>query len=321
MTKAAVKERPASPSLFAEMKEAPAPKKPDETKPKSKTSKPKASTSTALTTERVAAPAKRAEPTSLLAVIMNAVSDPRCDTGKMRELLAMQREIDQEEARRAFVSDFMALTDDLPSVSADRAIVIRKKDPRTGERTGAVEQSTPYATFNAMMRVLKKPLKTHGFSLSYSTEPGADGRMNVIVYLDHIRGHQRKTIFPLPADTTGSKNNNQGWGSAQAYGMRYGTRALLNIITSAPEDADTDGTVVAQVEGGGDVKELDAPKKLPADDVKNLKEKMRAAGITAAQFCEKYGLQDVGDLPPAKYDDAVAAIENHVRLKNEAKKK
>lgn len=314
MTKATVKERPASPSLFAEMKEAPAPKKVDETKPKPKAAKPKPATSTALTTERVVrAPAKRAEPTSLLAVIMNAVSDPRCDTGKMRELLAMQREIDQEEARRAFVSDFMALTDDLPSVSADRAIVIRKKDPRTGERTGAIEQSTPYATFNAMMRVLKQPLKRHGFSLSYSTEPGADGRMNVIVYLDHVRGHQRKTIFPLPAETSGSKNNVQGWGSAQSYGMRYGTRALLNIITSAPEDADTDGTLVAQVEGGGDLKELDAPKKLSADDVKTLKEKINLAKLPLAKFYEKYKIKDVGDLPPNLYDDAVTSIENYAR--------
>jgi len=313
MTKAAIKEREPTLELGLET-----PTKKGElatTRPPKSKAKPK-STAVATATPGKAFPAPaRAEPKSLLSVILEAVSDPRCDTGKMRELLAMQREIDQEEARRAFVSDFMALTDDLPSVSADRAIVIRKKDPRTGERTGAIEQSTPYATFNAMMRVLKKPLKTHGFSLSYSTEPGADGRMNVIVYLDHVRGHQRKTIFPLPAETSGSKNNVQGWGSAQSYGMRYGTRALLNIITSAPEDADTDGHFVAQVDGGGDVKELSAPKKLPAGDVQNIKDKMKAAGITPAQFYQRYSVDNVGDIPPEKYDQVIKDIENHVAQK------
>ena len=319
MNKTVVKDRVAEPALFAEMKDVTPAKKGDGKKADKKPD-PKAKTTAIATTTAAKSPAKRAEPTSLLAIIMNAVSDPRCDTGKMRELLAMQREIDQEEARRAFVSDFMALTDDLPTVSADRTIEIREKDRTTGERTGKLLQSTPYATFNAMMRMLKGPLKRHGFSLSYSTEPGADQRLNVIVYLDHRRGHQRKTIFPLPAETSGSKNNVQGWGSAQSYGMRYGTRALLNIITSAPEDADTDGSVVAQVETGGDVKELNAPTKLSADDVKNLKEKTKAAGITPEQFCEKYKLKDIGDLPPSRYDEAVTAIENHVKIKNQAKK-
>ena len=306
MTKTITKDRTAEPALFDAPQAEPA-----------KPAKGKKAATTAVATRDPATPpppakARAAEPTSLLAVIMNAVSDPRCDTGKMRELLAMQREIDQEEARRAFVIDFMALTSDLPTVSADRSIEIRAKDA-SGERNGKLLQSTPYATFNAMMRMLKKPLKDHGFSLSYSTEPGADQRLNVTVYLDHVRGHQRKTIFPLPAETSGSKNNVQGWGSAQSYGMRYGTRALLNIITSAPEDADTDGRFIAQTDAGP-MKEIGGDHdRLSADDVRTIKEKMKLAKITPEQFCKKYSIKDVGDLPPRLYDEAVSAIEAWVK--------
>src|SRR5579872_5832740 len=146
-------------------------------------------------------PQPPAAPRSFLEVIMRAVADPRCDTGKMRELLAMQKEINDEEARKAFIQDFMALTDDLPIITADRKIEIIKKgsDGQRIKGRDPVEQSTPYTSFNKMMDVLKRPLKANRFSLSYSTEPSADGtRLIVWVYLDHVLGHRRQTDFPLP---------------------------------------------------------------------------------------------------------------------------
>ncbi|OFX05673.1 MAG: hypothetical protein A3E78_03250 [Alphaproteobacteria bacterium RIFCSPHIGHO2_12_FULL_63_12] len=259
-------------------------------------------------------PQPPAAPRSFLEVIMRAVADPRCDTGKMRELLAMQKEINDEEARKAFTADFMALTDDLPAITADRTIEIRKKGP-DGERTGAIIQSTPYVTFNAMMNVLKRPLKIHGFSLSYATEPSADGtRLIVWVYLDHVRGHQRKTAFPLPAETSGSKNNVQGWGSAQSYGMRYGTRALLNIISRAPEDADTDGVVEPVKTVGEDEPKQTEKIGLTFDQSVALVGKIgkkEDGGVGIERFLEKYGIKAVIDLPPALYADACKACDDY----------
>lgn len=262
-------------------------------------------------------PQPPAAPRSFLEVIMQAVADPRCDTGKMRELLAMQKEINDEEARRAFTIDFMALTEDLPIITADRKIEILKKgsDGQRIKGRDPVEQSTPYTSFNKMMDVLKKPLKAHSFSLSYSTEPSADGtRLIVWVYLDHVRGHQRKSAFPLPAEVSGSKNNVQGWGSAQSYGMRYGTRALLNVISRAPEDADTDGDV-------DPVKTVDEaetkcvePTKLSLDQSIALIEKIgkpETGGVGLDRFLEKYGVKAVIDLPPGLYADACKACDDY----------
>jgi ERF superfamily protein len=270
--------------------------------------------STALAVHKPQLPAA---PRSFLEVIMRAVADPRCDTGKMRELLAMQKEIDAEEARKAFTFDFMALTDDLPIITADRKIEIIKKgsDGQRVKGRDPIEQSTPYTSFNKMMDVLKRPLKAHSFSLSYSTEPSADGtRLIVWVYLDHVRGHQRKTAFPLPAETSGSKNNVQGWGSAQSYGMRYGTRALLNIISQAPEDADTDG----RVEPVKTIDEVEAkqiePTKITLDQCTALVAKIgkpETGGVGLDKFLEKYGVKAVIDLPPGLYPDACKACDDY----------
>lgn len=321
MTKTATRER--EPGLDLGMKDVTPKKEPvkvPEPKPEKVKAAPKTKPSTAVAVHNPKAAAKAKAPVNFLAVIMQAVADPRCDTGKMRELLAMQKEIDAEEARRAFTVAYMALQDDLPTITPDRKIEIRAKDA-SGERTGRVLQSTPYVTFNAMMRVLKKPLKQHGFTLSYSTEPSADGRLIVTGYLDHVRGHQRVTKFPLPAETSGSKNNVQGWGSAQSYGMRYGTRALLNIISAAPEDADLDGITV---EGTAEITNQTAdkviPKKLSIDQTETLVALIKSSGVGLERFLEKYKLKAVIDLDPALLAEATKACNDYREATKQAKK-
>jgi hypothetical protein len=130
----------------------------------------------------------------------------------MRALLDMQKEIMADQAKRDFNAAFIALQADLSHVSIrqDGKIEVRKKDS-SGERTGAVQQATPYATFNNIMKAIRPLLVKHGFTLSFATEPMGE-RLLVKGLLEGY-GHERTTAFPLPAETSGSKNNVQGWGS------------------------------------------------------------------------------------------------------------
>lgn len=295
--------------------------------------KPKKS-STAIVVSRPSTVAKSdQQPTSVLAIIARAASDPKCDPGKMRELLQMQKEIDAEEARRAFTAAFLALTQDLPTITADKRIVIREKTS-TGQRDGRVIQSTPYASYNAILKVLKPILQKHGFTLSFSTEPSGD-RLLVRGYLDHVRGGQRTTAFPLPAETSGSKNNIQGWGSSQSYGMRYCTRALLNIISHAPEDADTDGAVPIPdksnrkpVDGAAEISaddidspEPQKPKSLSVEQSAELVSLINESGVGIERFLSKYMINAVIDLDPKHLEDAKTACRNYAKHAADAKKK
>ena len=263
------------------------------------------------------------QPTSagdLLSVIRAASLDPRCDVGKMRELLNMAKEMEADEGKKAFTRDFIALQAELPSISRDGKIEIREKDQRTGSReNGRVQQSTPYATYNAIDKVTKPILLAHGFALSFATEPAPDGRINVIAYLDHRMGHQRHTTFPLPAETSGSKNNVQGWGSAMSYGKRYGAIMLLNIVSHAPEDADTDGHEgrFANAKGGG-LAEVPAerPKISPAQR-EEIKLALEDARVSPENFCQHYGIDAVEDLPQDIFESAKVALREH-KAKREA---
>lgn len=262
----------------------------------------------------IAQPQVPAQQKNVLAIIADAASNPAVNPENMRMLLDMQKEIMAEQRRCDFNDAFLLMQSELPAIRQDRKIEIRKKDA-SGERTGAIQQSTPYATFPNIMKTIKPILRKYNFSLWFATEMLPEGRLLVRGFIDGY-GHQRSTAFPLPADTSGSKNNQQGWGSAQSYGKRYCTIALLNIISEAGEDADLDGNEPEKASG----KPAQATKVtgdgfpgdlITAAQIKTILELIADAGISEQNFCIKYGLAKTGDLPAELFDAAKKAIADH----------
>lgn len=309
MSKAAVKEREP-----ANLRAAPKPK--PAAKP---TGKPKP----AANAVAVRKPTPAAAPVNMLAVIARAAADPNCQPSKMRELLDMQKELAAEEARVAFIQAFGRMK--LPEIRTDGRIEIKEKVG--GVRSGPVQQSTPYATFQNIMRTVKPSLDANGFTLSFATEPTADGsRIIVHGFLDHERGHRRSTAFPLPAETSGSKNNAQGWGSAFSYGKRYCTIALLNLVSNAKEDADLDGATTAPATGELPAKQLDETvvdptKPINAEQIKAVNEAIAECGVPLATFCEKYGITKVAELPAVEFKNAKLACQKYAAANPKAKAK
>src|SRR3990167_2952951 len=84
--------------------------------------------------------------------------------------------------------------------------------------------------------------------------------------------------------------------------MRYGTRALLNIISRAPEDADTDGVVEPVKTVGEDEPKQTEKIGLTFDQSVALVGKIgkkEDGGVGIERFLEKYGIKAVIDIPPA----------------------
>lgn len=260
-----------------------------------------------------------AEPTNFLAVIARAAADPRTDTAKMQALVDMQKQIEDRESEKAYTRDFIALQDVLPVINRDGRIEIRDKDQQGG-RTGILRQSTPYSTYPNIMKVCKPLLRAHGFGFNSRIAPGAEGKILVRSKLRHVEHFWEESEFPLPAETSGSKNNVQGWGSSQQYGMRYNAIALLNIISEAPQDQDKNGYAgnFQNAKGGGFA---EAPANLPKVSTAQRDDLIRRitdAKISEANFTTKYGIQQIGFLPAELYDAAVKAIDHHVEQKRAA---
>lgn len=271
---------------------------------KQKASKPKPVHKAALPAkiEKLPPPA----PANMLAIIANAAASPSVDVTKMRELLAMQREIMAEEARMAFTASKIELQPDLPSIGRDGRIVI--------EKNGKVIQKTPYATFENMMKVVGPILNRYGFDFWTEPDIGEDGTPLIMRgHLDHVRGHGKTCRIPLPYETSGSKNNVQGIGSSLSYGRRYALINLCNIISHAVEDRDTDGNGPAK-----QIQEAE-PEAISMEQAQAIKAKMQECGVPDEKVCAHYGVNAVTEIPASKFNDVIRSCENYAKRAKEAK--
>ena len=101
---------------------------------------------------------------------------------------------------------------------------------------GPKREISKYAKWESIDAVIRPILGEHGFALSFRTER-TDTVLTVIAILRHDAGHSTETAGPpVPCDSSGGKNNIQGWGSAMSYGKRYAATAALNLITEGEDD-------------------------------------------------------------------------------------
>lgn len=242
----------------------------------------------------------------MLQVISQAVMDPRCDVDKMKALLDMQERIEERDSKKAFTVAFNALQAELPIIDRDGKIDHSAEGSSGVTKSGRKALQTKYATYPNLNRVVGPLLKKHGFTFSSSMDPDPSGAMVVVSTLEHVAGHSRTTHFRVTADATGGKNNQQGWGSSQQYGMRYNMIALLNIVTEAKEDADNDGFKPEEAR----LNEPVTPAQL-----KELVDLADKAGADKAKFCDVMGVQSMAEITQRRFDEAKTQLNRKLKKK------
>lgn len=167
---------------------------------------------------------------NMLDVIRQAVSDPRIDVMKMKELFALSREIERDAAVKSFRAAKARLCADLPQIGKDGRIV-------HGEKL-----ISRYARLEDIDQAIRPLLAREGFSFSFDSHP--DGQQ--IVYtaeLAHRDGHAETKSIRVAADNSGAKNAIQGVGSATTYARRYLIEMHLNLIERGKDDDGNGGNV------------------------------------------------------------------------------
>ena len=129
----------------------------------------------------------------------------------------------------------------------------------------------------------------------FEPDIGTDGRVIMRGHLDHVKGHGKTCAISLPLETSGNKNNVQGIGSSISYGKRYAAIALLNIVSHAPEDHDTDGAVTNEF--------------VSDEQIDKLRELIVESGADIPRFLTYMNVDKIDDIPAKKFGDAVAALQ------------
>jgi hypothetical protein len=238
-------------------------------------------------------PPALSETAAVLSLIERAARDPAVDIDKLERLLAMQKGMAETRAKVAFDAAMAEMQPQLPVIDRKGRIEVRKKDAQ-GERTGALQQSTPYALWEDINEAIRPILAAHGFSLTFRVGKTDAGLITVTGILAHREGHREADTITLQHDSTGSKNAVQAVGSSNSYGKRYTAINLLNITTRGQDD---------------DGKAAVGPDTITAAQAKEIADKCKevADGFDES-FCNYFGIEKIADLPAKEYQRALIAI-------------
>lgn len=189
----------------------------------------------------------------------------------LRELLKVQREWEENEARKAYAVALVGLKRDLPAV-------ITKDKTVSFETRGGSATTYQQVTLAHVLDEVTEALTQHGFALSWSSTT-REGRVFVTCKLMHSAGHCVETTLDAQPEQGGGKNAVQAIGSTITYLERYSALSLLGIATRDQDDADERKT------DAGDP----APGLAKVDVNRNLSAvgKLKKLGKSAEEACKQ----------------------------------
>lgn len=148
----------------------------------------------------------------------------------IKELRALQKEWEADEARKAYNAALSAFKADPPQLFKNKSVSYANKD---GKKT-----EYDHASLDQVANEIGKKLSPHGLSFRWNTEQQSGGMIRVTCVLMHSKGHSESIWLESGRDESGGKNNIQALGSTVTYLERY---TLLAITGMAVKDQDDDG--------------------------------------------------------------------------------
>lgn len=232
------------------------------------------------------------ETAALLSMIERAARDPSVDLDRMERLFQMRERMVADQSRVAYLRALADLQAEMPTIEKLGNINKNEKGA-DGKNTGQQVAMTKYAKWEDVVEGITPWLYKHGFSLSFRIAQPTPDRVIVTAVLGHREGHSENTAMGLPLDTSGAKNNVQGWGSSVSYGKRYTAFALLNISARGEDDdgkAAGAGELITDVQAG------------------KLKSLIVEANADIERFAAYMKVERIEDIPAARFAHAVAML-------------
>lgn len=155
------------------------------------------------------------------------------DPKMLAEFLAVQKDWEANEARKAYAQALVALKRDLPSIIGhDKVVDFSSSKGRT---------YYTHTSLAGVMEAVTGHLSNHGFSLNWV--PSTQGNtITVVCRLTHSGGHFEEATLSGPADAGSGRNALQAVASSITYLQRYSALALLGIATADMKEPEPQGT-------------------------------------------------------------------------------
>lgn len=152
---------------------------------------------------------------------------------EMRDVLALQREWEAGEAKKAYVSAMAEFKKNPPTIFKDKQVAFESK-------AGGAKTDYWHATLGNVAEAIIEGLAKVGISHSWKPERIAD-RIHVSCTLTHQAGHSESISLDGPLDNSGNKNSIQQMSSTTTYLSRYTLLMITGLAVKDEVMPDDDG--------------------------------------------------------------------------------
>lgn len=219
------------------------------------------------------------------------------DLAELKELMALKREVEAHEARKAFVEAMAQFKASPPEI---------KKDKHVEYTTDKGKTSYWHASIGGVVKAITAALAEVGISHRWETDQSSqDGRIKVTCTITHRMGHSESAWLMSSADKSGGKNDIQGIGSTITYLQRYTLLAVTGVATHDQPDDD-----------GRDSEKIEV---LNSNQVTEIKNRIKEYGLKTEAFLKWGKVDAIENVPAAHYQAWLNAIEETRQRKEEAK--
>lgn len=179
-----------------------------------------------------------ATPMSMLSIAVQRGMDP----ATIKDLLALQKEWEANEARKAFNEALAAARAEIPVIRKNKEVDFTSTKGRTNYR---------YEDLAEIARTIDPILAKHGLSYRFRTSSTPNEPVMVTCIVAHRSGHSEENTLAAGRDDSGNKNSIQAVGSTLTYLQRMTLKAALGLAASTDDDGRGGGTPQAEPDEAG----------------------------------------------------------------------
>lgn len=234
---------------------------------------------------------------SMLGAFDKAIKNANVDLERVRELLRLQKELRQENAKLEFNAA-------MARVQARIVPVVKNKYNK--------QTDSWYADLHEICNMVTPIYSSEGFSASFSTAYGtpeaplAEGWTRTVLTLAHVAGFEKQYAADYPIDNKGMKDDKpnktitHGIKSSRTYARNDLITMAFNI---AQKNADDDGNAAGRMERGGQV-EVISDEQYDA-----LVEALALKNLSAKWLASTMRVDELDRIPVDRYEIAINTIQ------------
>jgi len=215
------------------------------------------------------------------------------DVSSMGALVDLYERVEKRSAEKAFAHARSKFQRECPPVQRDTVAKV------TSQRGGSGYEFR-YVKLEALMEHTRPHLEANGFSIWFDAESTGNS-VKAICRLRHELGHEEHSSFQVPTENASGASPQQKFGGALTYAKR---QALISVLGLAVVDPDPDADEQAA---------RDALPRVSEEQAATLRAKCAEVGVPESQFCGRYRIGSVSELPEPQYKAAVQALEAHAK--------